>query len=201
MVTVACLLWGRWCHPHGEEYVHKLRDRVETHLSVPHKFVCFTDRNIEGVHTLPLNPTWEWNFNKLALYRPNNGLEGRVLALDLDIVPVGSMDDFATYDGEFAVCESFGHKGKCGGSIVSFEAGSMDWLYQKVSSNPGFWAKVADGGSERLLYRNQIKNPDFWQDLLPGQVVSYKWHCQKEIPEDARVVVFHGLPRPHDVGF
>lgn len=201
MVTVACLLWGRWCSPHGEEYVHNLRDRVETHLHAPHRFVCFADRDIEGVKTIPLEPSWEWNLNKLALYRPDNGLEGRVLALDLDVVPIGRLDDFAAYDGEFAVCESFGHKGKCGGSILSFEAGSMEWLYEKVKSNPKFWAQATNGGSERLLYRYTLTNPDFWQRLLPGQVVSWKWHCQEGIPDGARTIVFHGLPRPHQVGF
>lgn len=200
-MTVACLLWGRWCHPYGEQYVRKLRDRVEKHLSVPHRFVCFSDRDIPGVETIPLDPKWEWNLNKLALYRPDNGLEGRVLALDLDVIPIGSLDDFSDYDGEFAVCESFGHKGKCGGSIIGFEAGSMEWLYQKVKANPKFWARVTEGGSERLLYRNQLTNPDFWQRLLPGQVVSYKWHCTKEIPEDARIICCHGRPRPHEIGF
>lgn len=52
-----------------------------------------------------------------------------------------------------------------------------------------------------------------WQDLLPGMLVSYKYHLQRTMrgsgppldkmtPEEARkvrVVFFHGLPRPHTV--
>jgi hypothetical protein len=37
-----------------------------------------------------------------------------------------------------------------------------------------------------------------WQDELPGQFVSYKVHCSEGVPNDARVVVFHGTPRPWD---
>lgn len=198
MITVACLLWGDF--PHGEDYVYKLRDRMTNNLTHDFRFVCFSDREIEGVETLPLTPTWQWNLNKLALYRPDNGLQGRVLALDLDVVPVGNMDDFAAYDGSFAVCESFGEPGKCGGSILSFEAGQMDWLYEKVKQNPPFWAKAAKGGSERMLYRLALKECDFWQRLLPGQIASYKWHCRQGIPEGTRIVVCHGRPRPHEIG-
>jgi hypothetical protein len=46
-----------------------------------------------------------------------------------------------------------------------------------------------------------------WQDVLPGQVVSYKIHVQLDpkkgkhignglVPAGTRVVCFHGQPRP-----
>ena len=43
--------------------------------------------------------------------------------------------------------------------------------------------------------------PLFWQDLLPGQVVSYKNHIRgkEKFPARARVVCFHGKPRPWGV--
>lgn len=200
MMTVACLLWGDWCYPHGPDYVRKLRDRVAENLSTEHRFVCFADREIDGVETVALDPCWRWNLNKLALFRPDNGLEGRVLALDLDTVPIGSLDEIASYDGTFAMCESFGQPGKCGGSILSFEAGEMEWLYDKVRRNPKFWGRLTDG-SERMLYRQCLKDPDFLQDHVPGQIVSYKWHCREGIPDNARIICFHGVPRPHEIGY
>ena len=40
-----------------------------------------------------------------------------------------------------------------------------------------------------------------WQEVLPGQVVSYKADgCQAGPPPGARVVCFHGTPKPHDLG-
>jgi hypothetical protein len=201
MVTVACLLWGDWCHPHGEEYVRKLRDRVAENLSIPHEFVCLSDREIDGISTLPLDPKWEWNLNKLTLYAPETGFQGRVLAFDLDVVPMGPLDDLASYGGDFAVCESFGQKGECGGSIIGFNADRCHWLYEKCAANPGFWARVT-GGSERMFLRHATRNRvDFWQRLLPGQIASYKRHCKKGVPSGTRAIVFHGKPRPHEVGF
>lgn len=200
VITVACLLWGDWCHPHGEGYVRKLRDRMRRHLTVPHRFVCLSDRDIDGVETIRFEPRFTWNLNKFHLYRPDIGLQGRVLAIDLDVVPIGPMDDFALYGGEFAVCESFGDKGQCGGSILSFEGGTMGWLYEKIAANPKFWAE-ATGGSERMFLRHALKRPDFWQDLNPGKVASWKRHCTGGIPDGTCALVFHGEPRPHEVGF
>lgn len=202
MVTVACLLWGYWGDGHGIEYVHKLRDRIYDHMTVPHDFVCFSDRDIPGVKTIRFQPKFRWNLNKMILYRPDNGLKGRVLAFDLDIVPMGNLDDFAAYDGRFAVCESFNPqmKGLAGGSIMGFEAGTLPFLWDDLESCSGKWTDRT-GGSERLYYRTQIKNCDFWQDLMPGQIASFKRHCQDGIPHDTRILCFHGKPRPHELGY
>lgn len=200
MVTVACLLWGSWGGPDPLSYVYKLRDRMRGALSEPFRFVCFSDREIPGVDVIRFDPRFRWNLNKMILYKPGNGLEGRVLAVDLDVIPVGSWDGFASYDGRFAVCESFGQPRLAGGSIMSFEAGTMDYLWHDLVACPGKWHDRTEG-SERLYYRTQVKNPDFWQDLLPGQVKSYKWHCQQGVPHGTTALVFHGSPRPHEVGY
>jgi hypothetical protein len=41
---------------------------------------------------------------------------------------------------------------------------------------------------------------DILQEMHPGEFVSYKTHCTKGVPDGARVVCFHGRPRPHEVG-
>lgn len=199
MVTVACLLWGSWGDGHGIEYVHKLRDRVSKHMKTPHRFVCLSDRDVPEVETIRFEPRFRWNLNKMHLYKPDIGLEGRILAMDLDIVPLGNLDDFAAYDGRFAVCESFGQPGLAGGSIMSFEAGTLDYLWHDLVACPGKWHDRT-GGSERFYYRTQIKDCDFWQRLLPGQIASFKKHCQEGVPVGTRALVFHGRPRPHEIG-
>lgn len=204
MVTVACLLWGSWGDGHGIEYVHKLRDRVHANMTHPHRFVCFSDRDIPDVETIRFTPRFRWNLNKMVLYHPDNGLQGRVLAFDLDIVPMGNLDDFAAYDGRFAVCESFNPRfeGLAGGSIMGFEAGTLPFLWDDLVACPGKWTDRT-GGAERLYYRMHggLNGCDFWQRLLPGQIASYKRHCQEGVPDGTRVIVYHGRPRPHEVGF
>ncbi len=162
------------------------------------------DKNIE---LLPLDvPDWQWNLKKMFLYKPNNGLWGRVLAFDLDVVITGSLDDIASYQGDFATCEAAYHSGRAGGSLLGFDLGSNkkmgslgSLLYEPLLTNSrGVENKT--GGSERKWFNLQLKNKmEYWQKLFPNQVASYKVDCKNGLPEDARVVRFHGKPRPHEV--
>lgn len=80
------------------EYVYRLRDAVKRHLSVPHRFVCISDIELPGCDTLPLIPMPEADaktfvvWYKLQLHRPENGLTGRTMFIDLDTLIA---DDFA----------------------------------------------------------------------------------------------------------
>jgi hypothetical protein len=42
-----------------------------------------------------------------------------------------------------------------------------------------------------------------WQDLYPGQIESYKLHIRRRgaVGKNTRVVLFHGEPRPADIGW
>ena len=187
------------------EYVRRLRDGVAKHLSIPHRFVCMTDIPKvvpDDIETLPLGcSTWRWNLRKMSMYDPDYGFAGRVLALDLDTVIVGSLDDIAKYPGRFAVLEDFYEPGQCGGGIVGFEGGTLDDdLYWPVHGHR-FQVNAITRGSERKWYRLRMPDADFWQSMFPGQIVSYKPRPNerlREIPEDARIVCFHGDPRPHE---
>lgn len=87
-LTVACVKWGR---KYPGAWVVKLRNMVARNLTVPHRFVCFTERPVDGIECRPLPsdlPTW---WSKVGLFRP--GLfDGDVLYLDLDLVITGSID-------------------------------------------------------------------------------------------------------------
>jgi hypothetical protein len=65
-----------------------------------------------------------------------------------------------------------------------------------------------DGGFLNTLWNGHAAR---WQQLLPGQVVSYKAHVRKSthamysgngtVPDGARVICFHGRPRPREIGW
>lgn len=213
-ITIACFLWNNWCEPFGIHYVNRLYRGIKRNLSLPFRFVCITDRNFiigfdEGVEILHLDvPDWRWNLKKMFLYKPNNGLWGRVLAFDLDVVITGSLDDIARYQRDFITCEAAYRPGRAGGSLLGFDLGSNKKigflggrLYEPLLTNPGR-IENKTGGSERKWLNLQLKDKmDFWQELLPNQIVSYKIDCKCGLPKDARVVRFHGNPRPHSVNY
>lgn len=210
-ITVACLWWDLWCgSTWGQEYVERLRNMVRDNLSIPHRFVCFTDRperiQERGIETLPMDvPNWQWNLRKMIVYRKDNGLSGRVLVLDLDLIILRSIDFLAEYNGEFCVLEDFYYKGLPGGSISSFEAGTLQERFYDPLVKDGFNIGWRMHGSERYwykecgCYRNYV---DYWQTLYPGKIVSFKPKPNTrlaEVPEEASIVCFHGKPRPHEV--
>ena len=98
--NVICIKWG---NKFGPEYVNKLYKMVERNLTLPHRFVCFTDNAegiVEGVEIRPLPelndegiPDRMWK--KLGLFaNPLSDLQGTALFLDLDIIIRSSLDPF-----------------------------------------------------------------------------------------------------------
>lgn len=85
---------GPWWWP---EYVYRLKDAVERNLSVPHRFVCISDIELR-CETLPLLPMPEIDNKtfgvwwKMQLWRPELGLTGRTMFIDIDTLIA---DDFA----------------------------------------------------------------------------------------------------------
>ncbi len=197
------MLWGAW--PQGEKYVKRLKSMVDRHLTIEHDFIAITNHSFKDIKTLPL-PTAHWpkNLPKMQLYSPDNGLEGRILAIDLDVVIVGNIDEIALYNGEFCNVEDFyEHNKKSGGSLIAFEAGNkrlQERLFDPLLLSPERVAKLCCGGAERHWFRRQIPNSDFWQDLYMDQVVSAKPNRTviKEAPTDARMIFFHGREKPHN---
>ncbi|MDA0261928.1 MAG: hypothetical protein O3A21_07025, partial [Proteobacteria bacterium] len=130
MLSIVCQHWGDWGGNYAALYVQRLRDAVRRNLGAPHRFVCMMDGAIAstlsemGIDTLPLGSAeLPGNLRKLDMYRPDNGLPaGRVLALDLDTVVTGNLEDIAGYDGRFCVLEDFYEPGRHGGAVVAFEA-------------------------------------------------------------------------------
>ena len=55
------------------------------------------------------------------------------------------------------------------------------------------------GGDQKFLEEVLLKNCCVWQDEFPNQIFSYKIHCKGELPENAKIVCFHGRPRPKQV--
>lgn len=207
-LNVICFHWGDWGYPLAETYINRLYRGVKRHLDMPFRFICFTDMFprpvMEGIELRPLMvPSWEWNLRKLYAYCPYNGLHGRVLVFDLDIVVVGNLGDLATCFADFATCRGAYRLSHMGGSLQSFSAGyRWNFIWKEITTRYEHWKKVTRG-SERKFFNHVFKQYNepwtAWEDILPGQVVSYKRDCRNGLPPDARVVRFHGKPRPHQV--
>ena len=207
VLNVVCFWWGNWCSPHGQEYVEKLARGVARNLSLPYNFICFTDREglqVDGIEFRKLeSPSWMGKLPKITAFNPEHGFEGRVLVLDLDTAVTGSISDIASYSGDFAVRAVYKKPKIADGDTIGFRVGfGVDEIWRPFECKPK-QVEQATGGRERWWYRKVVREQklplDLWQTLYPGQLFSYKNHCRQGLPEGARLVSFHGVPRPHEL--
>lgn len=200
MLTIACVQVDNYCD-RGAEYVAKLFAGVVRNLTCEWKGVCLTDDPStvpDGIEVInPPDGISGW-FNKLALFHPDAFKPGtRVIYFDLDTVFVSSLDDMAGYSGRFAAMNNIlGREGIASG-VMAWEAGRVNNIWEQWEAN---WRPLSPGGDQQWIQFVE-RNCDRLNRLYPGQLVSYKADVQRlgSVPDSARAVFFHGLPRPHEV--
>lgn len=190
-----------------KDYVINLRRGVMQNITADHRFVCLSDTvdrakydSESDIHWEPLKHGWPRHWSKAEMFRPDLEKYGRFLFIDLSSVIVGSLDEMAAVEG---VCVTKDFQYDCPSqSILMFPAGSCRDVWEKFIADPDRW--IAEGSKmEPPNFHDQILMSDmdlpYWQDILPGQVVSFKKDCAEGVPDAARIVKFHGKPKPHDI--
>lgn len=166
-------------------------------------FECLTDVKIDGVETRPLKQKWPGWWSKLELFDPE--LTGDFLYMDLDTVIVGPLDDLARVD-KLALLRDFYRDGKklkegLQSSVMFLPEREREVVWDDFTANPALSMMLHRyGGDQKLLEMFYLNRAARWQDVLPGQFASWKVTCAKGVPPEARVVVFHGKPRPWECG-
>lgn len=90
-------------------------------------------------------------------------------------------------------------------SVLSFAPGEMRAVWDLFNEDPEFWMEEGDkcippNFGDQILVNTVYGQSGLkrWQTEFPGQIVSFKEHCNDGVPIGARLVKFHGQPRIHD---
>jgi len=191
----------KWGTLYGPDYVNILHDAVRRNLpsETRWRFLCFTDDPSglsEGIEARPLPVPLKGWWNKLYLFKEGLFEDGtRLVFLDLDTLIMGNISDIVRYKGEFALLRDFYRPNGYGSGVMLWRAGFGHTIWQSYLD---VGTPEIDGGDQAWIERCRPK-ADILQDLFPGAFVSFKEKCQITCPPDARIVCFHGLPRPHEV--
>jgi hypothetical protein len=215
MKQVICMKWGGL---YGAAYVNKLYAMTRRNVSGDLRFVCLTDdrsgiRPEVECHDCPEvdipDPHRLRGWRKVSLFAEREGLfglDGDWLYLDLDVVVVGRLDDFFSFepDRAFIVMRNWTQPGK--------DIGNTSVYRFRVGANPELLKNLLAGYRDILTrYRNSqtyisrnVSDLNFWPD---DWCVLFKTHCvpawprrfwvRPHLPEKARVVAFPGVPNPH----
>lgn len=203
MLTVACVLKSGGIY--DAEWVAKLQRGVARHLTVPYRFVCFSDVDVP-CERIPLRNDWPGWWSKLECFR--EPIEGATLYLDLDSVVVGSLDAIATYPHKFTACHEYYRPHLLCSTAMAW-SGDYSYLHRAFARDPDriahYYDKELPGGrigDQAFLEDNLNPNEvDTFRDLFGERsIASYKVHeCQNAPPADAAVVSFHGRPKCNEI--
>lgn len=193
-LNVVCVKWGT---KYGAEYVNNLAAMVARNLSVAHKFICYTD-DATGlvlgvvVKGLPGNVTGWWN----KLY-PFLNEKDRCLYIDLDTVITGNLDKMAAYSGPFACLRDFLRTDGLGSGVMMWNGDHSDIWFKWLQAGKPEKISGSDTIGDQAWIERMRPKADRIQDM--HAVYSYKLHCRGWPPAGAKMVCFHGKPRPHEV--
>jgi hypothetical protein len=198
-VTVACVLrWTPGCD-YDVSYVTKLKAMVERHLKVPHRFVCYSNIDVP-CERLPLQANWPGWWSKMEVFNPE--VPGRIFFMDLDTVLTGDITAMSQRTDLVMIHGFHGTRTYASGFMMLPESDRAE-IFQRFTANPHrYMQEFKFSGDQAFIGRN-IKWAATWQEEFPRQLVSYKFECRDKnddtLPPGARVVCFHGTPRPHQM--
>ncbi len=206
MLKVVCVL--RSGGEYDAEYVERLRDGIARHLPLEHRFLCLSDVPV-GVEDIPLKHDWPGWWSKLEVFRPD--IFGDILFFDLDTVITGDLSDISRV-GQLTMLSDFHDLENIASGVMYLPWSEREAIWREWIADPsGHMTRNRGHGDGGFLRKFWNRRASRWQDLLPGQIVSYKAHVRKAVhpiengdgslPADARVVCFHGRPRPREVGW
>lgn len=223
-LNVICMRWGT---AFGPEYVNRLFGGISRFSQRDVRFFCMTDdrtdlnRDIEVLdlveepfheEMMAVLPKTRVNgaMRKVSMFRPGliPDLKGALLALDLDIVITGNVDDLADYaPGKICMRRSWkpgrwpgvGH-----GSVLKFEPEAHSYLYEAIAANPRAEIMKAEGSEQGYTSTKANEAGDF-EPFPDAWIINFKRHCRPRkplnlilpptLPRDARVVCFPGTPK------
>jgi len=222
MLNVVCVKHGT---KYGPEYVNKLYNMVQRHLTIDHRFICFTEDskkinpNIE-IRLLPDRPEitgWWW---KTYMFQMGNfNAADTNLFFDLDMVIISNIDKFITYEPEsFVGLEDlgrvFGKSQKLGSAVLRWKGNKHSKIWDSIDLKPNL-TKRYNGGDQDWIWECCKRDIKFFPKTW---IMSYKWEIRTQeelirkrdkwvfketrnpnVDKETSVLAFHGTPDLEDV--
>lgn len=205
----------KWGTRYGPEWVNRLAAMVRRNTTWAIRFVCFTDdptgiRSDVECQPLPqvkFDPLLGEHWPKLGLVQENlGGLEGMTLYLDLDVVIIGDLDPFFTYEARFCMVREWKdpHLGYGNSSVVRFFIGQESDVLDRFHAMSPLEVAVRFGSKEQNFLTRAVDQVTFWPD---DWCLSFPQACLPRIrllrlfsrpirPSAGGVLVFYGSITP-----
>ncbi|WP_289105821.1 hypothetical protein [uncultured Halomonas sp.] len=190
MTSIVCVL--RSGGEYGTQHVQWLARQVDM-------LQCLSDVPVPRVPHILLQHDWPGWWAKLELFRPD--LPGDLLYLDLDTVVLGELGPLIdAAGGNTTMLSDFYWPDRPASGLMYIAQRDKAAVWNEWIRDPEEHMRQPPGrgtiGDQAFIGRVLGEGVQRWQDVAPGQVASYKAHCRACVPNTAKVVCFHGNPRP-----
>lgn len=196
-ITIATLLWqldpAVYDNTYDESWVEKLCAGFKRNLTRPMRFVAFCDEprtfspgiEVQLIERRPI--TYGVCIEPYKLNVPT-------IIVGLDTIVTGNCDELADYcfygDRVAVPVDPFYPSKVCNGVALVPAGQRTEWWDNYSGQNDMDWTRQKhEAGAVALI-----------DDLFSGQVQSYKGSVQQRGVGAARIVYFHGDPKPSDLG-
>jgi hypothetical protein len=200
------------------EHVNTAYSMVTRNYSKPVRFICVTDDAAgirSEVEVFPLwdhyrdlkNPTWSWGpscYPRLYTYSKEfERIAGkRFVCMDLDVVVVDSLDPLWDRDEDFVIYASTTARGHYNGSMWMMTAGSRSQVWDDFDpkTSPQKANAAGNRGSDQGWIQYRLGKGEATWTVKHG-VHAFRTDMrgkQGHIPDGARLIIFHGEPKPWD---
>jgi len=219
---ICCLKYGTL---YPADYVNVLYNASRKAMRGAFRFICLTDRTeglLPDIEALPIPDVGlapgEWFkggvWPKLGIYdRHFHGLKGRVVFIDLDMVVLSDLDAFFDVPGPFVGIDGGPRWGRPGSTaqpelcsaLVAYDIGALGDLADRFRADKrGIMGRYR---TEQAYTEAELGQIAFWPD---DWVISFKRALRQPLlldlfrepnlpPATAKVLAFHGTPRPADL--
>ena len=182
------------------------------HLSIPWQFVCFSDRNIDGVDTYPIKDlglkSSRWGdkypqcFNRLWLFseEAREVVGDRFVNMDLDCVIYDNIDPILSRTEDFIIAKGNFARNGYSGSMWMMDTGARSQVWDNLNEKELEKATNTYVGSDQAWIRYCLGPDEAKFDETDG-VYHYHYLTKKGVkqpPENAKIVFFAGKTKPED---
>jgi hypothetical protein len=171
-------------------------------------FVCITNEKVPGVECWPNRNKWPGWWCKFEAFSPE--VKGDILYMDLDTVVIGPLTDITRVKKLTLLRDAYrdGKRLKEGlqASLMLLPEQDRAEVWADWMRSPQtHMHRLGRKGDQPMLEDHYMARAQRWQDVVLGQIVSWKVDCgggnafkSATIPASARLIFFHGQPRPFD---
>lgn len=222
MLDIVCFKWKPapgYRSKFGPEVVNVLASMVRRNYQKPHRFTCITD-DPKGIDpSIRIIPLWQDHagvssphgrhqpscYRRLKLFSPEAAeiIGPRFVSLDLDMVITGDLIPLWDRPDDFVIWKNASPPTPYNGSMLLMTAGARPqvWLDFDPKHSPQQAKAAGVFGSDQAWISYKLGKGEKTWDEADG-VYSYRVHIEpkvgpvKPLPDNAKIVVFHGRVDP-----